>query len=73
MFINCSIEFCVDQQNFSFEQDILLYASKEFSSSDTVVNGVGGYKPVSWSGMRYMITEVNHVHVYTIVQYIIII
>ena len=47
--------------NFSLEQDILLYASKEFSSSDSVLNGIGGYKPVSWSGLRYMITEVNHV------------
>ena len=38
-----------------------MYVSKEFASCDAAVPGIGGFKPVSWSGIRYMMTEV-HTH-----------
>ena len=54
---------------FLLFQDALMYASKEFTSSEVAVPGIGGVRPISWSGIRFMCTEVStiacmyiHVH-----------
>ena len=39
--------------------DVLHYCQKEFRSLEVTMPGLSGVKPVSWTGMRHMISEVR--------------
>ena len=38
-----------------------MYMKKEFKNSELTAPGTSGLKPISWTGIRYMITEVQYI------------
>jgi len=36
-----------------------MYMKKDFVSTEMTAHGTSGFKPVSWIGIRYMISEVG--------------
>ena len=40
-------------------QDTLHYMMRELQSTEVVQPGIGGVKPIAWSGVRHMISEVS--------------
>ena len=43
----------------SISQDTLHYMMRELQSTEVMQPGIGGVKPISWSGIRHMISEVS--------------
>lgn len=42
-----------------FAQNAIQYLRKDFISSEMNPQGSSGVKPISWTGIKYMISEVN--------------
>ena len=40
-------------------QDVLGYVVTEIKQSEMQLPGVGGVRPISWSGIRHMVAEVG--------------
>ena len=57
MYIDVTPFCCVS--NYAIVQDMLHYLRKEFKSSEVIPAGTSGVRPISWYGLRYMITEVS--------------
>lgn len=45
--------------SFHLSQDTLHYMMREVQSTEVMQPGIGGVKPISWSGIRHMISEVS--------------